>query len=125
MKDIFLSTTIGAFAALVLWNMLALWPNVLFFSLCLMFTVYLLACPLYQAWKSSYNFSFWKDALVTVMILIGPAVHDPMLSDDIHSKMLIRISLLLLVSLYSILAIHILDTLYGVYKSNKKELGKA
>lgn len=120
-KELMLATLIGAATTIILWNTVSLWPNLIFFALCLTLTVYLLACPLYQAWKSGYDFAFWQNALVTLIILIGPAVQDPTFSDDIQNKMWVRIALFLAVSLYSILAVQILDTLFNAARAPKKD----
>ena len=118
--ELMLATLVGVTVTIILWNVLSFWPNLIFFSLCLTLTVYLLACPLYKVWKSGYDFAFWQNALVTLIILIGPTVQDPVFSDDIQSKMWVRIGLFFSISLYSIMAVNILDTLYTLWRNNKK-----
>ena len=117
--ELVLATLIGSLATVLLWQVLSLWPNLIFLSLCLMLAIYLLACPLYGAWRSRFNFLFWQNVLVTMIILIGPAVQDPVFGDDVREKMWIRIGLFLCISLYSILAVKLLDGLRGIALARK------
>ncbi|MFK7974804.1 MAG: hypothetical protein AB8C02_01625 [Halioglobus sp.] len=112
-RELLLATLIGSVATVVLWNILSLWPNLLFLSLCIAFAVYVIAGYLYGAWKSRFDFAFWQNVLVTMLILVGPAVQDPAFGNDVQQAMWIRIGLFFAVSLYTVLAVQLLDAVHG------------
>ena len=122
--ELVLATLIGSAATVLLWELLSLWPSLVFLSVSLMLAVYLLACPLYGAWRSRFGFPFWQNVLVTMIILIGPAVQDPVFSDDVREKMWIRIGLFLGLSLYSILTVKLLDGLRAI-ALERRQAGQA
>lgn len=121
-RDLMLGTIFGAIMAMTLWNILQIWPSLIFFTLCLTVAIYIMACYLYNIWATRHGFLFWQNALVTLVILIGPAVQDPTFSDNIDQKMWIRVFLFLAVSLYNIAAVQLLDTLHDAWVRKRKAI---
>jgi len=105
------STLLGSFAALAVWWLLKLWPGLPLLVLLLTLATLLFARPMYRAVSSRLPFTFWLNTLITMIILIGPAVADTASSADIQRKMLVRTLMFAALSIYAVIAVRILDAL--------------
>jgi hypothetical protein len=57
--------------------------------------------------------SFWQDVLVTLLILLGPAVEDSATGSDVYGRFVVRMSLFVAVTLDAWTAIELLERLRG------------
>jgi len=64
---------------------------------------------LFQAKASSESPWFWRNSLITMLILLGPAIEDSANGKDVYAASLHRVTLLLFVSLYAWAAIWVLE----------------
>src|SRR6185369_1928521 len=70
------STLMGALLALAVWLGLSLWPSLWMLVLWLMAAALWAASALFGARRSRFGPSFWSNALITSLILLGPAIED-------------------------------------------------
>jgi hypothetical protein len=103
------STAMGGAVALSLWWLLELWPGLTMLTLGVTLAVLLLARPMYGVVASRFPPDWWSNAMVTAMILFGPAVGDTGTGADIQRKMLIRFATFIALALYATLAVRLLD----------------
>jgi hypothetical protein len=99
--------------AILFWFALKLTPNLwMFFLLMLLAGIYF-AGKLYGVLRSGYPPSFWKDVVVNLLIILGPAVGDAAAGKDVYRAFAVRFSLFVVVTLYAWAAIALLESLRG------------
>lgn len=103
------ATAIGGVAALLLWNLLQLWPGLLLLTLGIALFALVMARPMYGATPSRLPADLWQFAMTTMIILIGPAVADTASADNIQRTMLVRLATFLALALYAAAAVHLLE----------------
>lgn len=110
-RELLGSTFLGGCFAIAFWVLLDIATNLWMFSLwMLLFGVYF-SSKLYQLIASRFATSYWQNVVVTMLILLGPAVEDSNSGKDVYAAFLVRISLFVGVTLYAMLAIHLLEYL--------------
>jgi hypothetical protein len=109
-RELVLSTVTGGALAMAIWWVLGMWPALPLLVLLLMLATLLLARPMYGAVMSKHRFSHWQNALVTMIIILGPAVEDGANATDIGRQMLTRIAMFIGLSLYAATMVALLDT---------------
>ena len=98
----------GCFAILF-WFALQTSPTLwMFFLWTLVFGGYC-AAKIYGAFASRFTPSFWQNAIVTLLILLGPAVQDSATGKDVYQAFAVRLSLFVGVTVYAWLAIMALE----------------
>lgn len=95
------STMMAAGLAILMWFGLKLAPNLwMFFLWTLAFSLFVIA-RVYGVVESRFTPSFWQNALITLFILIGPAVEDTASGKDPYKASAVRIGLFIGVTLYA------------------------
>jgi len=97
------STLAGAGMAAIAWLGLAILPNLWMLVLVLWLAAAALwsGARLFGVTASSFRPSFWSNALVTMLILFGPAIEDSVAGKDVASAALMRVSLFVALALYA------------------------
>jgi len=95
------STLMGALVALAVWLGLSLWPSLWMLSLWLMAAALWIGSALFGARRSRLRPSFWSNALVTSLILLGPAIEDSDSGKGVLEGAVMRTSLFVGVALYA------------------------
>lgn len=108
-RELVSATAMGGVAALLLWNLLQLWPGLLLLCLGMALMALLMARPLYGAAPSRFGRDWWQFALTTMIILVGPAVADTASADNIQRTMLVRVLTFMALAVYATLAAQLLD----------------
>jgi hypothetical protein len=110
-RELLGSTFLGGCFAVLFWFALKIHPNLwMFFLWMLLFSVYF-SSKLYQIIASRFPPSFWQNAAVTMLILLGPAVHDSASGKDVYKAFAVRMGLFVAVTLYAWLAVYALEQL--------------
>lgn len=112
----------GVFAALF-WLLLSINPNLWMFFLWMLAFGFFFACKLYGITKSRFRAPFWINTVITMFILIGPAVQDSASGKDVKTAFLVRFSLFVAVTLYAITAISAFEYLKNrrAHAQNREE----
>ena len=95
------STLAGAGMAAIAWLGLAILPNLWMLVLWLAAAALWSGARLFGVKASSFQPSFWSNALVTMLILFGPAIEDSAAGKDVASAALMRVSLFFAIALYA------------------------
>jgi len=95
------STLMGALMAAVVWAGLSLRPNLWMLMLWIVAVALWAGARLFRAKPSSEPPSFWVNALVTMLILLGPAIEDAAVGKDVYSASAVRVTLFIAVALYA------------------------
>jgi hypothetical protein len=108
-REILGSTFLGGCLAVLFWLALKLYPNLWFFFLwMLLFAVYI-SSKLYGVAVSRFPASYWINVMVTLLILVGPAVADSANGNDVYKGFAVRMSLFVAVALYAWAAVWFLE----------------
>jgi hypothetical protein len=95
------STCMGAVIALVLWLGLSLWPSLWMLVLWLMAAALWTGAAMTGARRTRRRPSFWSNALVTALILFGPAIEDSASGKSVLQGAVMRTTLFIAVSFYA------------------------
>ncbi len=110
-RELLGSTFLGGCFAILFWVLLDLVTNLWMFSLwMLLFGVYF-SSKLYQLISSRFTAPYWQNVVVTMLLVLGPAVEDSSSGKDVYAAFLVRIGLIIGVTLYALLAIYLLEYL--------------
>jgi hypothetical protein len=110
-RELLGSTLMAAALAILMWFGLKLAPNLwMFFLWTLAFSLFVIA-KFYGLLSSRYTPGFWQNVLVTLFILIGPAVGDTESGKDPYKASMVRLGLFVGVTLYAWLMLVFLEWL--------------
>ncbi len=109
-KSMLLSTLIGGLAALLIWAVLHIWPSLPVYVLGMLAAALLLGRRVFAGRGLAPDGSMWSYALVTVLVILGPAVAS---TPNADFKFVLRIFLMLIVTVYGILAMLLFDIFAG------------
>jgi hypothetical protein len=95
------STFVGALMAMVVWAGLTLRPNLWMLMLWIVAAALWAGARLFRVKPTSVPPSFWVNALMTMIILLGPAIEDASVGKDVYKASAIRLTLFVAVALYA------------------------
>ena len=95
------STLMGAFIAGIVWLGLSLHPNLWMLTLWIMAAALWTGSGIFRTRSTSFRPSFWSNALITMLILIGPAIEDSANGKGVLEAAVVRAGLFVVVALYA------------------------
>ncbi len=95
------STFLAAAMAMLFWLLLSILPNLWMFTLLTLLFSLFVAARIYGVVPSRYSPSFWLSAMITMLILVGPAVMDINSGKDVYMAAFVRLTLFVAVTLYA------------------------
>ncbi len=108
-RELLGSTFLAGCFAIVFWFLLDLLTSLWMFACwMLLFSIYFTG-KIYRIIASRYPPSYWQNTLITMLILLGPAVEDSASGKDVYQAFALRMSLFLGVTLYACLAVYLLE----------------
>ena len=100
-KELVGSTLMGALVGACVWLGLSLLPNLWMLALWLMAAALWCGSAMFGARRSSFRPSFWSNALITALILLGPAIEDSANGKSVLQASAVRTSLYVAVAAYA------------------------
>ena len=95
------STLMGALIAAVVWVGLSLHPNLWMLTLWMMGAALWAGSGIFGTRSTSFRPSFWSNALITMLILLGPAIEDSASGKSVFEASVVRTGLFVAVALYA------------------------
>ncbi|HRH15495.1 MAG TPA: hypothetical protein PK225_14255, partial [Azonexus sp.] len=95
------STLAAAGIALAVWVGLSLWANLWMLVLWMTGAALWVGARLYRVVPTAFPPAFWNNALVTTIILVGPAIEDSANGSAVLQASAVRVALFVGVSLYA------------------------
>jgi len=95
------STLMGALVAAVVWLGLSLHPTLWMLALWMMGAALWTGSGIFRTRSTSQRPSFWSNALITMLILLGPAIEDSATGKSVFETSVVRTVLFLAVALYA------------------------
>jgi hypothetical protein len=108
-RELIGSTFMGALVALAVWCGLSLWPSLWMLVLWLMAAALWTGAGMLRTRQTRFSPSFWTNALVTALILLGPAIEDSASGKSVLLGAAMRTSLFISVALYAWATIWVLE----------------
>jgi hypothetical protein len=103
------STLMGAWMAALAWFGLSLRPNLWMLMLWMIAAALWAGVRMFEVKVTAALPSFWRNALVTMLILLGPAIEDSASGKDVFSASAIRVGLFVGVALYAWAMVWVLE----------------
>jgi hypothetical protein len=103
------STLAGACMAGLLFFVLSLRPTLWILMLCMMAAALWAGARMFRVKAATAPPSFWRNALVTMLILLGPAIEDSAAGKDVFTASAMRVALFVGVALYAWAAVWVLE----------------
>ncbi|RLA38127.1 MAG: hypothetical protein DRR03_01275 [Gammaproteobacteria bacterium] len=103
------STFLAGVFSVLFWMLLSILPNLWMFFWLMLSCMVFVAARIYGVVPSRYPASFWINVVVTMLILLGPAVQDSANGKDVMSAFAVRLGLFIAVTLYAWLAVYLLE----------------
>lgn len=107
------STLMGAGMAAVVWFGLLMLPSLWMLVLWITAAALWTGARIYRVRPTRFAPSFWVNALVTMFILLGPAIEDAAVGKDVYAASATRIALFIAVSLYAWATVWVLERAYS------------
>jgi hypothetical protein len=95
------STLMGALVAAVVWLGLSLHPSLWMLALWMMGAALWAGSGIFRTRSTSFRPSFWSNALITMLILLGPAIEDSANGKSVIEASAVRTALFVAVALYA------------------------
>jgi Protein of unknown function (DUF2955) len=95
------STLVGALVAAVVWLSLSLHPSLWMLALWMMGAALWTGSGIFRTRSTSFRPSFWSNALITMLILLGPAIEDSASGKSVLEASAVRTGLFVAVALYA------------------------
>jgi hypothetical protein len=108
-RELMGSTFMGGFFAIVFWFMLDLVTTLWMFTCWMLIFAVHFVSKIYGIYASRYPPSFWVNVVITMLILVGPAVEDSAGGKDVYAAFAVRLGQIVFVTLYAWLAIYLLE----------------
>ena len=110
-RELLGSTFLGGMFAILFWMLLGISANLWMYALwMLLFGIYF-SSKIYQLISSRYPASFWLNVVMTLLIVLGPAVEDSAGGKDVYAAFWGRMGLYVAVTLYAWAAVYLLEHL--------------
>jgi hypothetical protein len=103
------STLMGAWIAALLWFGLSLRPNLWMLMLWMAAAALWAGVRMFRVKATPWPPSFWRNALVTMLILLGPAIEDSANGKDVFTASAMRVGLFVAVALYAWATVWVLE----------------
>ena len=100
-KELVGSTLMGALVAAGVWLGLSVLANLWMLTLWLMAAALWCGSAMFGARRTSFRPSFWSNALITALILVGPAIEDSANGKSVLQASVVRTSLFVVVAVYA------------------------
>jgi len=95
------STLMGAFIAAIVWAGLSLHPNLWMLTLWMMGAALWAGSAIFGTRATRFRPSFWSNTLITMLILLGPAIEDSANGSGVLEASAVRTGLFVAVALYA------------------------
>jgi hypothetical protein len=111
-RSMFASTFWGGLAAVIGWNLLSVWPSLVFYVLLVAVSGLVFGRRMFQGMAVYPDFSKWSYAYLTLIVLLAPAVLDSPFGSDAGSAFWSRLFLFGVIAVYGTAAVAVFDAFW-------------
>jgi hypothetical protein len=106
------STIWGGVGAIIIWQIMSIWPSLLMFCLLIALGCLVYGARIFQGPAMHPKGAMWSYALMTMIILVAPAVSDSIIGSDVSSSFYSRLLLFLGIAVYGTVAVAVFDAFW-------------
>jgi hypothetical protein len=117
-KSLLMSTVIGGIGAIIMWQLLSIWPSLIFYTLLIALGGLIMGRRIFSGLAMHAQASTWSYAFLTMIVLIAPAVLDGPGGSDASASFYSRLGMMIAATLYSVVAVRI----YDAFRPLKKQV---
>jgi len=111
-KSLLMSTFIGGVGAVVIWNLMSIWPSLINLVLLVALAGLIMGRKIFQGPGMATGAGTWSYAFMTMLVIIVPALADGAGGDAAGVKFFDRITMLAWATLYGVAAVYIFDAFW-------------
>ena len=108
-KSLLMSTVIGGAGAIIMWQLLSIWPSLIFYTLLVALGGLIMGRRIFSGLAMHTQAGTWSYAFLTMIVLIAPAVLDGPGSSSASVSFYSRLGMMFAATLYSVVAVRIYD----------------
>jgi len=113
-KSLLMSTVIGGIGAIIMWQLLSIWPSLVLYTLLVALGGLIMGRRIFSGLAMHPQAGTWSYAFLTMIVLIAPAVLDGPVGASASAGFYSRLSMLFAATLYSVLAVTVFDAFYSM-----------
>jgi len=111
-KSLLLSTVIGGIGAVIMWNVLSIWPSLLNYVLLVLLGGLIMGRKIFQGEGMHSGAEVWSYAFLTMLVIIAPTVTDGPGGAAAAVKFFDRILMMGWATLYGVAAVYVFDAFW-------------
>ena len=108
-KSLLMSTVIGGIGAIIMWQLLSIWPSLVFYTLLVALGGLIMGRRIFSGLAMHTQAGTWSYAFLTMIVLIAPAVLDGPGGSTASVSFYSRLGMMFAATLYSVVAVRIYD----------------
>jgi len=108
-KSLLMSTVIGGIGAIFMWQLLSIWPSLIFYTLLIALGGLIMGRRIFSGLAMHAQAGTWSYAFLTMIVLIAPAVLDGPGGDSASVSFYSRLGMMIAATLYSGVAVRVYD----------------
>ncbi|MBE9550825.1 MAG: DUF2955 domain-containing protein [Proteobacteria bacterium] len=108
-KSLLLSTIYGGIGAIIMWQLLSIWPSLIFYTLLVALGGLIMGKRIFSGLAMHAEAGTWSYAFLTMIVLIAPAVLDGPGGSSASAGFYSRLGMMFAATLYSVVAVRIYD----------------
>ena len=108
-KSLLMSTIIGGIGAIIMWQLLSMWPSLIFYTLLIALGGLIMGRRIFGGLAMHAQASTWSYAFLTMIVLIAPAVLDGPGGSDASASFYSRLGMMIGATIYSAVAVRVYD----------------
>jgi hypothetical protein len=115
-KSLLMSTVIGGIGAIFMWQLLSIWPSLIFYTLLIALGGLIMGRRIFSGMAMHTQAGTWSYAFLTMIVLIAPAVLDGPGGSAASVSFYSRLGMMFAATLYSVVAVRIYDAFRPLQK---------
>jgi hypothetical protein len=119
-KSLLMSTIIGGIGATIMWQLLSIWPSLIFYTLLIALGGLIMGKRIFSGLAMHAQAGTWSYAFLTMIVLIAPAVLDGPGGSSASVSFYSRMGMMFAATLYSVLAVRVYDAFRPMTKQNNQ-----
>jgi len=111
-KSLLMSTLIGGIGAVILWNLMSIWPSLANLTLLVILAGLIMGSRVYKGQGMGEAAEMWSYAYMTMLVIILPSVMDGPTAVDAGTKFFDRMAMLVWATVYAVIAVSVFDAFW-------------
>lgn len=111
-RSLLVSTAAGGVAAVIVWQVLTIWPSLMLYTLLVAVASLWFAGRVFAGFGLAPDGATWSYALLTMIVILAPAALDAQFGSGANASFYQRLFMLMGASLYGVVAVQVFDAFW-------------